>query len=172
MPEAIQDPINAFPEHIQELICHYCEAKGYPTEYFIQGVIAAVSTALGRAVTLNTGNYTTIASVWCIILGKKGITKSEPLVDAFQPISDYQFAINDKYAKDCSDLEDYKELHPKERTKDVSPPSRVILSDATPEKLILMLAANPKGCGIVYDEISGFVKSLTGIIPVLMSKCF
>lgn len=154
----IKHPINAFPEYIQQIICHYSEAKGYPIEYFIQALLGASSTAMGRSVTLNTGNYTAIASVWCIILGKKGFVKSEPLTDAFKPIKKRQFEIYATHKNNEVELEAYREAHPKKKVKDLPDPPKIIISDTTPEKLVIMLSNNPKGCGMVYDEISGFVE--------------
>ncbi len=150
-------PLNAFPEYTQQIICHYSEAKGYPTEYFIQAFLCAASTAMGRSVTLNTGNFSTIASLWCIILGKRGYVKSEPLSDAFKPIKKRQFEIYSKYQDEKSELEQYKSDNPKAKIKELPEPKKLILSDATPEKLVIILADNPKGCGLVYDEIASFV---------------
>lgn len=155
--EEIQHPINAFPEYIQKIICHYSEAKGYPIEYFIQAFLGAASTAMGRAVTLNTGNYTAIASLWCIILGKRGFVKSEPLTDAFKPIKKRQFEIYNKHQIDKEEHEELKARNPKKKIKDLPDPPKIIVSDSTPEKLVIMLSENPKGCGMVYDEIAGFV---------------
>jgi len=155
--DQITHPINAFPEYIQQIIYHYSEAKGYPVEYFIQAFLGAASTALGRSITLNTGNYTTIASLWCIILGKRGFVKSEPLADAFKPIKKRQFEIYTKYDNEKQELEEYKASNPKSKTRELPDPQKIVISDTTPEKLVMILANNPKGIGMVYDEIAGFV---------------
>jgi len=157
MPEQIQHPINAFSESMQSTIYHYSEAKGYPTEFFITAFIGAASTALGRSVTLNTGNYTSIASVWCIILGQRGQVKSEPLTDAFKPIKKYQFEINEHHNSQKQELDEYKAQNPKAKVAELPNAKKVVLSDTTPEKLVITLSENPKGCGIVYDELAGFV---------------
>lgn len=157
MSEQITHPINAFPEYIQKIICHYSEAKGYPIEYFIQAFLGASSTAMGRSITLNTGNYTAIASMWCIILGKRGFVKSEPLTDAFKPVKKRQFEIYAKYSFEKQEYDEYKLSHPKARVAPLPDPEKIVLSDTTPEKLVVILAENPKGCGMVYDEIAGFV---------------
>jgi len=153
----IQHPINAFPEKIQQIICHYSEAKGYPIEYFIQGFLAACSTAMGRSVTLNTGNFTAIGSIWAIILGEKGYTKSEPLDDAFKPIRKHQFKLLEDYKTVMDEFNEYKATHPKDKSEPPPEPPKHLINDTTPEKLVLMLAANPKGIGMVYDEIAGFI---------------
>lgn len=150
-------PINAFPEEVQKIICHYSEAKGYPLEYFIQGLLGAVSTSLGRSVTLNTGSFTAIGSLWCIILGKRGYTKSEPLDDAFKPIRRYQFQLLDKHKSEMDEYHEYKANNPKSKLEPPPEPTKHTINDTTPEKLVMMLAANPKGIGMVYDEIAGFV---------------
>ena len=157
MSEPIQNPINAFPEYIQQIICHYSEAKGYPIEYFIQSFLGAASTAMGRSVTLKAGAYTSIANIWCIILGKKGYTKSEPLEDAFKPILDYEYSLYVTYKNECDELEEYRANNPKVKVADVKKPPQILANDTTPERLIMILAENQKGVGIFYDEIAGFV---------------
>ena len=156
-PSDIINPINAFPEEVQKIICHYSEAKGYPIEYFIQGFLAASSTAVGRSVTLNTGNFTAIGSLWCIILGRRGITKSEPLEDAFKPIRRYQFELLDRHKTEMEEYYEYKANNPKSKIQPPPEPSKHVINDTTPEKLVMMQAANPRGMGMVYDEIAGFV---------------
>lgn len=155
--QEIQPPIEAFPEYIQNIISHYSDAKGYPQEYFIQAFLGATSTAIGRAVTLNTGNYSAIASLWCIILGKRGFVKSEPLSDAFKPIKKRQFEIYARWNDEKLEMDEYKASHPKAKMKELPDPTKIMISDTTPEKLVMILAENPKGCGMVYDEIAGFV---------------
>lgn len=156
--QEIQHPINAFPEYVQQIICHYSEAKGYPIEYFIQAFLGAASTAMGRAITLNTGNYTAISSLWCIILGRRGFVKSEPLTDAFKPIKKRQFEIYAKHSNEKQELDEYKANNPKAKITPLADPNKIILGDTTPEKLVMILAENPKGCGMVHDEIAGFVE--------------
>ncbi len=157
MPEEIKHPINAFPEYVQEIIYHYAEAKGYPIEWFIQSFLGAASTAMGRSLTLNTGNYTSIANIWAIILGKKGFNKSEPLKDAFKPVRRFQIDIQKQWDAANQELEEYKANNSKAKVAELPKAKKVVLSDVTPEKLVMILADNPKGCGMVYDEIAGFV---------------
>jgi hypothetical protein len=153
-----QHPINAFPEYVQKIIYHHSECKGYPIEWFILCFLGATSTAVGRAVTLNTGNYTSIANIWGIVLGKKGFTKSEALKDAFKPIKSYQNEIMKRYRTDLEELEYYRSENPKAKTNDLPKPKKITLSDVTSEKLVMILSENPKGCTIIYDEIAGFIK--------------
>lgn len=153
----IQHPINAFPEPLQEIINHYADAKGYPHEYYITSVLGAFSTALGRAVTLHTGNYVAIGSIWAAIVGRKGFTKSEPQSDAFKPIKQFQSAIYKDWKNQQVELEAFREQNPKAKTNELPPPPVHILNDITPESLVMKLAENPKGCGMVYDELAGFI---------------
>lgn len=158
MPEDIQHPINAFPEYLQEIIAHYSETKGYPTEFFIAAMLAAVSTASGRSVTLNTGAYTAIGSVWIIILNLRGKVKSPPLDDAFEPLQNEQFKIISQYRNEVDELEQYKADNPKAKVKEIPNFKKILINDTTPEKLVISMAENPKGLGIVYDELSGFIR--------------
>jgi hypothetical protein len=158
MPEEIQHPINAFPEYLQQIIYHYSEAKGYPTDFFIAGLLGAASTAMGRTVTLNTGNYTAIPALWIIILGLRGKVKSEPLDDAFAPLQDEQFRIIQEWQQEKQQIEAEREANPKAKIPDQKPFKKIMVNDTTPEKLVISLADNPKGCGIVYDELAGFVR--------------
>lgn len=157
MQEQVTHPINAFPEYIQEIINHYSESKGYPIEWFMQSFLGAASTAMGRSLTLNAWGYTSIANLWCIILGKKGFNKSEPLKDAFKPVRKFQFEILKQWNAQNEELQEYKANNPKAKVNELPNAKKIIISDVTPEKLVMILAENPKGCGMVYDEIAGFV---------------
>lgn len=150
-------PINAFPEPLQEIITHFAIAKGYPSEYYITAVLGAFSTALGRSVTLSTGNYIAIASIWAAIVGKRGLTKSEPQADAFRPITKAQAVLYKKYLNEKQELEQFKLDNPKAKTNELPPHPVYVLNDVTPEALVITLSNNPKGCGIVYDELAGFI---------------
>lgn len=157
MPDTITHPIDAFPEPLQEIIIHFSEAKGYPLEYYCVSMLASFSTAVGRAVTLSTGNYTAIASLWAAIVGKKGFTKSEAQEDAFKPINKQQSFLYKKWLNEKAELEQYKIDNPKVKVGELPMHKIHILNDVTPEALVLTLANNPKGCGIVYDELAGFI---------------
>lgn len=152
----ILSPINAFQPKMQEIINHYSQVKGYPAEYFITGLLSAASTAMGRSVTLSTGNYTAIGIIWAAIVGKPGVIKSEALTDAFKPLKSVQFEYFRQHALDTAELEARKASNPKDKTE-LAEPRKFLLSDITPEALSMTLAANPKGCGILYDELAGFV---------------
>lgn len=152
----ITNPINAFPEKLQEILAHYSETRGYPVEFFITGVLSACSTAIGRSVTLNTGNFKSIAIIWAAIVAKPGINKSASLEDAFEPVNEYQDRIWRQWFIDKQDFEEMKRNNPKDKTE-LYNPQLCILSDITPEALSISLSNNPKGCAIVYDELAGFV---------------
>lgn len=155
--DEIVHPINAFPEPLQEIINHFSEAKGYPHEYYITAVLGAFSTALGRSVTLSTGNYTAIGSVWAAIVGKKGFTKSEPQADAFRPIKKAQAVLYKRWMNERIEWEQFKIDNPKAKVAELPMHPIYVLNDVTPEALVITLANNPKGCGIVYDELAGFI---------------
>lgn len=155
MPQ-ITHPINAFPESLQGIIAHYSEVKGYPTEFFITTMLSACSTALGRSFILNTGNFKAIGVVWSAVICKPGMTKSPALDDAFEPINKYQAAIFSKWKADKEEFDEMKRNNPKDKSE-MYDPQLIILNDVTPEALTIGLSRNPKGCGIVYDELAGFV---------------
>lgn len=145
-------PINAFPPKIQEIISHYSEIKGYPIEFFMTALLTAVSTALGRAAVLDTGNFRATSILWVAIVGKPGLTKSEAQDDAFKPILKIQYA---EYSRHQEELDSC--LTEKQKRK-VKPAIKYVVEDITPEALSMTLANNQRGCGMVYDELAGFVK--------------
>jgi hypothetical protein len=151
-------PINAFLEPVQEIINHYSEIKGYPTEYFITAFLAASSTAIGRSVTLSTGNFTAVGIVWAAIVGKPGITKSEAQTDAFKPLKNIQFEWLKQWQSEKDEIDETRAQNPKNKAPAEYPAiKQMLLNDITPEALSQTLAQNPKGCGIVYDELAGFI---------------
>jgi hypothetical protein len=152
----VLNPINAFPQELQEIINHYAETKGYPIEYFCTALLGAASTALGRSITLNAGSYEGVGIIWAAIVGRPGMTKSEAQTDAFAPITDAQFDIIRRHNNEVAELKAYQEQNPKDK-RILPNPQRFLLSDITPESLSMELSNNPKGCGIVYDELAGFI---------------
>lgn len=150
------DPINAFPVEIQEIIDHYATYKGYPHEFFITAMLAAASTALGRSVILRSGPYEVVGIIWAATIAKPGLNKSAAQTDAFRPIKNAQFEILKSHERELTQLEEIKRNNPKDKTE-LPDPEKFLLSDITPEALSIVLSKNPKGCGIVYDELSGFV---------------
>jgi hypothetical protein len=154
MPEI--NPVTAFRPNIQAIINHYSEMRGYPPEYFMTAMLAAVSIAAGRSVVLNTGNYQAIGIIWAAIVGKPGLVKSPSQKDALKPLMDRQFEIFNTHNSAAIELEEVKKSNPKNAIT-LPDPEKIILSDATPEALSVTLANNPRGCGIIYDELSGFI---------------
>lgn len=153
-----QFPINAFPLSLQKIINHYVEIKGYPSDYLCTGILTAIGIAIGNSHVLHTVNgYEAKSNLFAVIIGRRGFNKSEALTDAFRPIEKFTNAL---YKEFQNELKSFSKIPEKER-KEMNPPffGKPILSDVTSEATAQQLSKYPKGCGIIVDELAGFLKS-------------
>lgn len=153
-----QFPVDAFPDKIQQIINHHVEIKGYPESYLGVGILTALGVSIGNSFVLNTVNgYQSKANIFAVIIGRRGFNKSEALDDAFRPI---ELFTNDLYKDYLREMEMFMQLSKKDREEQPQPFfGKPILSDVTTEAAAQQLSHYPKGCGIIVDELAGFLKS-------------
>ncbi|MFC4210857.1 DUF3987 domain-containing protein [Pedobacter lithocola] len=142
-------PVEILPEKLQNIIKHYSSISKYPIDYFFSAVISACSSAIGRSYILKTGNYTVNASLWLVIVGQPGLNKTAPLNHAYEYLIEKQRTVLEENKK-------HRKINPDKETKTIH---SSILSDTTPEAVMVSLANNPRGVTIFMDEIAGFVAS-------------
>ncbi|MEM3714834.1 MAG: DUF3987 domain-containing protein [Nitrososphaeria archaeon] len=153
-----QFPVDAFPDRIQQIIRHYVDIKGYPDSYLGVGILTALGISIGNSHILNTINgYQAKGNLFAVIIGRRGFNKSEALDDSFKPIEAFT---NNLYKKYKHEMEEFMMLSKKDR-EDRTPPffGKPILDDVTTEAAAQQLSYYPKGCGIIVDELAGFLKS-------------
>jgi len=148
-------PIEVYPRIIQDFIIDAEKTLNFNRDFFAASILSAISLAIGNSYRVNIKEtWTTKCNLFIAIVGDSGDGKSHPLKEAFQPIDDKE---NEYY-------ENYKE----ERARYLDNPQglkepigkRLLLRDFTLEALTRVHSQNPKGIGILADELLGWLKNL------------
>jgi hypothetical protein len=147
-------PIDQFPAKMQEITKHYVKYRGYSLDFFGVSIISAIGTAVGNSHTVKTPNgYINKANTFIAIVAPPGTNKSAPPETAYRPLAYKQYLAYQAYKEE---KKRNKENSEKGKEKTAFLFLKQILSDITPEALIVQLAENPKGCVYLVDELAGF----------------
>ena len=146
-------PIEVFPQTVQDIILDLNKAQGLPVDFIAGSMLFAVSAAIGNT-SIAYLKKDTIASalIYIALVGRPGTGKSYPLDWILTPLRH-------------RDLEDYKtfiEKYKRFSDGEIEKPiqSRLLVSDVTKEKLNLIHSQNPRGLGLVCDELLSFYNNI------------
>lgn len=152
-------PVDIFPKIIQEVIYEAHNKYQFALDYLGAGILAAISSAIGNSLKVNVKNgWNEKANLFTVIVGRPGDSKSHALNFCFKPI---HIKENLLFAEYSSLLKEYEEeLKTNEKTKLNKPHlNKYLISDFTPEALILHHSNNKKGLYIYVDELNGWIKN-------------
>ena len=153
-------PIDAFPTKVQSVILGMVRHENFKVEYLATAILSATASALGNTYNIRVkGQWTTNAALYIIMVGRPGLGKTPPLEAVFRPLR----------KRDCRALEKFKaEMAAYQNTMKESKGNngtdrpvlrRTIVSDFTPEALMLAHYNCPRGITILADEIMGMFNS-------------
>ncbi|MBS7156799.1 MAG: DUF3987 domain-containing protein [Sanguibacteroides justesenii] len=153
-------PIDAFPAKVQSVILGMLRHENFKVEYLATAMLSATASALGNTYNIRVkGQWTTNAALYIIMVGRPGLGKTPPLEAVFRPLR----------KRDCRALEKFKaEMAAYQNTMKESKGNngtdrpvlrRTIVSDFTPEALMLAHYNCPRGITILADEIMGMFNS-------------
>lgn len=153
-------PIDAFPAKVQSVILNMVRHENFKVEYLATAILSATASALGNTYNIRVkGQWTTNAALYIIMVGRPGLGKTPPLEAVFRPLR----------KRDCRALEKFKaEMAAYQNTMKESKGNngtdrpvlrRTIVSDFTPEALMLAHYNCPRGITILADEIMGMFNS-------------
>ena len=146
-------PLEVFPQTVQSVILDMARYENYKTEFIATAMISAVSAALGGTYRIRIkGEWQSNAALYIILVGRPGLGKTPPLEAAYRPIRKHDYALFKAYE---SELEAWKAAG--ENGKPVL--RRTVVSDFTPESLLLTHSNNPRSVVILVDEIMGMFNS-------------
>ena len=177
-----QLPLDVFGPFWSDWIATAAEAASAPPDYVVGPVLAGASTLIGNARWVSPWRgWKEPPILWIGVVGDPSAGKSpgaDPVLDILRSIeavfaSDFE-AIHREWStarKSASCLREQWERAVKDATKDGRPPPimppnaveppepvrpRIIVADATPEALGLLLAAHDKGLLFFRDELAGW----------------
>ena len=152
-------PISVYPKIIQEVAYEAYNKFKFPLDYLGAGILAAISSAIGNSLKVEVKNgWNEKGNLFIVIVGRPGDSKSHALNFCFKPIHIKENLLFSEYSKSLIKYED--ELKTDVKTKLNKPLlSKYLISDFTPEALILHHSNNKRGLYIYVDELNGWIKN-------------
>ena len=155
-------PLDCFPAKVQSIILDMVSHENYKVEYIATSMLSAVATALGNSYRIHIkGGWNSNSALYIILVGRPGLGKTPPLEAAFKPIRKRDNELLEKFKSEMAAYQAEKEKKGKGENKELEKPtlSRTIVSDFTPEALMLSHYNTPRGIVILVDEIMGMFNS-------------
>ena len=153
-------PLDAFPERVQTIILDMVRYENFKVEYLAPAMLSAVSSALGGTYYVRVkGQWITNAALYIIMVGRPGLGKTPPLETAFHPIRRNDNAKMEKFKADMAAYQNAAKESKGDYGMEKPVLSRTLVSDFTPEALLLAHYNSPRGVTILVDEIMGMFNS-------------
>ena len=152
-------PIDVFPKTTQEFAYESYNKFQFSLDYLGAGMLAAISSSIGNSLKVEVKNgWNEKANLFTVIVGRPGDSKSHALNCCFLPIHIKENLLFSEYSKLLLEYED--ELRTDAKTKLRKPLlSKYLISDFTPEALILHHSNNKRGLTIYVDELNAWIKN-------------
>ena len=148
-------PLDAFPQAVQSVILDMARYENYKTEFIATAMLSAVSAALGGTYRIRVkGEWQSNGAMYIILVGRPGLGKTPPLEAAYRPIRKHDYALFKAYE---TELEVWKAAGENGKKPVLR---RTVVSDFTPESLLLTHNNNPRSVAILVDEIMGMFNSV------------
>lgn len=156
-------PLGALPLKIQIIVKEAHDCYGYPVDYLAGAMLVAVGLGIGNTHFARLkGKWDESAILFMALVGRPGACKSHPLNFAIRPFAELDGMATRAYIKACEEYERQRELPIKERSEPhpVAPVcKRFLISDATPEAMLLIHSQNLRGICMWNDELAGWFKN-------------
>lgn len=161
-------PIGLFPEKIQEIIDGVATPLGCPADSVGGLLLAVASIGIGhtRTILVDEG-WTELASIYYVLVAYPGEGKTPILRKLAAPMYEWQRTLHEQFKANMEDYRELKEKHEANKEKGVEskPPIKpvfphVFTTDATTEKLADILNSQPRGIGMLQDELVALVKGM------------
>ena len=176
--------INILPNGFREWLSDIAERMQCPIEFLAVGAMVAAGAALGNRIGIqpkqkDTG-WVEVPNLWGAIVGRPGVMKTPALAEVLAPLKKLEAEMQDAFASTKAKYEfdrmayDFakKQINvhfaksggtwtgvlPQE--PEPPHPQRILVSDATYQKLGMVLSGNPHGVLVFQDELSGLLKRL------------
>ena len=147
-------PLEVLPQAVQSVILDMATYENYKIEFIATAMLSAVSAALGGAYRIRIkGDWQSSGALYVILVGRPGLGKTPPLEAAYRPIRKRDYALFKVYETEMEAWKAAGENGKKPVLK------RTVVSDFTPESLLLTHHNNPRSVVILVDEIMGMFNS-------------
>src|SRR5262249_3084810 len=154
--EAAAFPTEVLPASLRPLIEEGARALSCPPDFLAIPLLVLAGVAIGnsRAVEIKHG-WQERARIWAAIVSLPGSGNSPALELVSQPFARRQQELTAAHQPALKAYQAAKEGNP--NSSECEPLlAQVVTTDATPEALADLLAANPRGIAFVRDELAGW----------------
>jgi hypothetical protein len=164
LPAVEPFPCEVLPEILSRFVAEGAVALGCPPDFLAVPILAIGGLAIGQTRNIEVkSSWTESASLYAAVVGPPGSTKSPALKQVMEPVEQIQLEWEDEYNREMEELNLARQPAafgpPGSDTQEEPPPMRRCLTtDATCEAFATLLADNPRGMGLIRDEIVGWTK--------------
>lgn len=153
-PPAIPFPVDVFPPQLAALVIEQAAALNAPVDYLAVSAIVTASTVIGRSVALEIrATWRETPAIYCAAVGLSGMAKSPSIMKMTGPLWKIATEAREQW-RTCKERETKKK---EEDREDVPPLKRTVVDESTVEALGPILQENPRGVGMVRDELTALV---------------
>ena len=153
-------PIDAFPAKVQYVILDMVRHENFKVEYLAAAMLSATASALGNTYNIRVkGQWKTNAALYIIMVGRPGLGKTPPLEAVFRPLRKRDCLALEKFKAEMTAYQNAMNESKGNNGMDKPVLRRTIVSDFTPEALMLAHHNFPRGITILSDEIMGMFNS-------------
>lgn len=154
-------PIQIYPKAIQEIILEIYNKHLFPIDYLGAGILSAASASIGKSFKLEVKHgWQEKVNLFMVIVGQPGDAKTQALKFCFNPIQIKESQLYADYENQLAEYEKNNTENYENKNKIRKPTlKRYLLSDFTPEALILNHSFNKRGICIYVDELNGWLKN-------------
>lgn len=164
-PPATPFPLDVFPDGLARLVTEAAETFPCPPDFLAVPCLAAASAAIGRSVALAVkDSWVESALLYLAFCAPPGSIKSESLKVAVNPL--FEIQRNELYSF-MFEKEAFLERERFRKTSGATGPPekmpplrRLLVDDATTERLTVLLAENPRGLLMAADELTAWIAGM------------
>lgn len=161
-------PIGLFPKRLQEVIEGIAGPLGCPTDSVGGLMLAVASIGIGYTRTiLLEPEWVESASVYYVLVAYPGEGKSPILKKLAAPMYEWQRALQEQFKANLEDYHTQKEKYEADKENGIESKApikpkfpHVFTTDVTTEKLADILNAQPRGVGMLQDELVALIKGM------------
>lgn len=149
-------PLSYFHQKIQSIIIEVCETNRFHKDFLSTAILSTSATAIGNTFCIKiTDSWKEKCNFFIAMVGTPGVNKSAPLTWALNPLELKEREIYKLYLQVLKEFDEDE----KNAGKNKPPLIKTIVSDATPEAVVMQLEHNERGILIYNDELSGFINT-------------
>ena len=154
-------PLEVYPRDTQEIIIEIHNKHLFSLDYLGAGILSAASAAIGKSHKLEVKHgWEEKVNLFMVIVGQPGDAKTQALKFCFHPIQLRENQLFTEYENELAEYERSNSESSESKQKEKKPIlKRFLLSDFTPEALILNHAYNKRGICVFVDELNGWLKN-------------